>query len=257
MSRDALGRLLDGKTVLITGAGPNIGRSLALEMASQGAEILFTEIDEDQLRKLDRELRSTNVPCRGYRSDITDEGDVDRLVDSLKGAGIEILVNNVGLDPLGSPGGGGFFDGMENFLRTNVLGPLSLTSRISEQMIAGGKGGVILFVTSIHQWVVRRNAIYSASKAALGMVIRELALELAPHQIRVNGIAPGFVRVGGNGRTVRHKYTPLYGSSIEPSYIGRAAVFLASDYFSRCTTGAVVTVDAGLSLYNHLVDQGT
>ena len=140
---------------------------------------------------------------------------------------------------------------------TNFFGPLDLTDRISRAVVRNGRGGSILFITSIHQWVVRRMPAYSASKAALGMVIRELALELAPHSIRVNGIAPGYVTRDKGGKPVPHRHTPLYGSSVDPSYIGKAAVFLASDTTSRFTTGSVLTVDAGLSLYSHLANQET
>jgi NAD(P)-dependent dehydrogenase (short-subunit alcohol dehydrogenase family) len=115
--------------------------------------------------------------------------------------------------------------------------------------------GSIIFITSIHQWTIRRFLSYSSSKATLGMIVKELALELAPYSIRVNGIAPGHVEEDKNGNTITHKYTPLYKSSINPCYIGRAAVYLSSDFFSRFTTGTVLKVDAGLSLYNHLVDQ--
>jgi NAD(P)-dependent dehydrogenase (short-subunit alcohol dehydrogenase family) len=87
------------------------------------------------------------------------------------------------------------------------------------------------------------------------MIIKELALDLAPYHIRVNGIAPGYIDEDKNGNPITHKYTPLYKSSINPRYIGRAAVYLSSDFFSRFTTGTVLKIDAGLSLYNHLIDQ--
>lgn len=102
-------------------------------------------------------------------------------------------------------------------------------------------------MTSIHQWVPNGDPAYSASKAALGTVIRELALELAPHGIRVNGIAPGYVNEDEEGRPVPHPDTPLGGVSVAPRYIGRAAVYLCADHFSRHTTGTVIKVDGGLS----------
>jgi NAD(P)-dependent dehydrogenase (short-subunit alcohol dehydrogenase family) len=139
--------------------------------------------------------------------------------------------------------------------RTNVLGPLALTSRITDAMRRRKAAGSILFITSIHQWVVKRDPPYSASKAALGMLVKELAVELASSGIRVNGIAPGYIEVDDKERPIRHRYTPLYGTSIDPAYIGRTAVYLASDYFSKYTTGTVVKIDAGLSLYNHSVDE--
>jgi NAD(P)-dependent dehydrogenase (short-subunit alcohol dehydrogenase family) len=121
-------------------------------------------------------------------------------------------------------------------------------------MVQGDIEGSIIFITSIHQWTVRRDAVYSSSKAALGMLIKELALSLAPHKIRVNGIAPGYVEEDEQGRPLSHRHIPLHGRSISPSYIGKAAVYLSSEYFSKFTTGTVLKIDAGLSLHSYMVD---
>jgi NAD(P)-dependent dehydrogenase (short-subunit alcohol dehydrogenase family) len=84
------------------------------------------------------------------------------------------------------------------------------------------------------------------------MVIKELAVDLAPHHIRVNGIAPGWVIEDEDGNPLAHKNTPLYQTSINPGYIGRTAVYLAAEYFSRFTTGTVITIDGGLSIHSYL-----
>jgi NAD(P)-dependent dehydrogenase (short-subunit alcohol dehydrogenase family) len=83
------------------------------------------------------------------------------------------------------------------------------------------------------------------------MIIQELAVDLAPSKIRVNGIAPGWVAQDEEGKAKYHLYTPLHHTSIDPCYIGRAAVFLASEYFSKFTTGSVLKIDAGLSSYSY------
>ncbi len=251
------GALLAGRTALITGAGRNIGRAIALEMVGHGANVLFTDIDDSAIAALERDLSGTSVRARGFRSDISRPHDVAALCARLEADGerVDVLVHNAAAQ---------FFtttfqdDGLREWrtaLETNVLGPVHLTKRIARQMIACGTEGSILFISSIHQWTVRRYAHYSASKAAIGMYIRELALDLAPYGIRVNGIAPGWVATGADGKVLAHRYTPLYRHSIHPDYIARAAVMLASDYYSGCTTGAVLTVDGGLSLYNHVVDR--
>ena len=98
------------------------------------------------------------------------------------------------------------------------------------------------------------DALYSASKAAVGMVVRELAAELASARIRVNAIAPGWVASGDDGGPVAHRLTPLYKTSIPPAFIGKAAVFLAADSLSGHTTGSVLTVDGGASLLNSIVN---
>ena len=122
-------------------------------------------------------------------------------------------------------------------------------------MISSRIQGCILFVTSIHQSVPIKWICYSSSKAALGMIIKELSLDVASHGIRVNGIAPGWVLENEQGMPFDFKYAPLHKTSINPCYIGRAAVYLASDYFSKFTTGSVLTIDAGLSLFHYQMVQ--
>ena len=250
-----MGRLLSEKNVLITGAGRNIGRGIAIELGKEGAHIYFTEIDPKQLDDLEQELESCQIASKGFISDISKREDADRLCGWLLGAGasIDILINNVGIRIEEAFTKGFSLDEWRRVFDANVLGPIYLTKRVSQMMIDHHIQGSILFVTSIHQWIIRRSVSYSSSKAALGMIIKELAVDLAAHKIRVNGIAPGYVAEDEEGDPFNHKNTPLYNSSINPCYIGRAAVYLSSDYFSKFTTGTVIKVDAGLSLCNHLL----
>jgi len=242
------GKLLSGKNVLITGAGRNIGKNIALEMATQGANVYFTDVEATRCSALEKELRSAQHCAKGFVSDVTSRGDNDSLAGFLAANGIvpDILVNNVGTDA----------DDFLTTYRTNVFGPAHLTDLISKLMIEKKVAGSILFITSIHQETVRGSIGYSSSKAALPMIIKELAMKLAPQGIRVNGIAPGYVAEDPRGAPVPHKYTPLHGTSVHPRYIGRAAVYLASDYFSRYTTGATLTIDGALSLVNYFSTMG-
>jgi len=268
-----LDQLLEGRNVLITGGGRNIGRAVAIEMAREGANVYFTEIDRERCCSLETELACYDVSSRGILADIVSASDTDKLCGWLtqEGITIDILVNNAGtsmdklfgdrslVDRIVARAKSGSTTGSRHQIwrqvyETNVLGPVRLTEAISETMIQGGVQGAILFITSIHQWSVMRDAAYSSSKAALGMLINELALSLAPHKIRVNGIAPGYVRETADGEPVAQRHTALYKSSINPCYIGRAAVYLASEYFSKFTTGTVLKIDGGLSLFNHRVD---
>ena len=249
--------LLSGKNVLITGAGRNVGKSIAIEMARQGASIFFTDIEEKSCCRLEKELDVFQIRSKAFLSDISKTRDIESLCNSLaeEDIAIDILVNNVGIQGHAKTITKFDLEEWNRVYQTNVFGPMYLTKRISEIMISNSKNGCIIFVTSTHQWNIMRDASYSSSKAALGMIVRELAVDLAPHRIRVNGIAPGRVAENEQGNALRDKYTLLHNSSINPRYIGRAAVYLASDYFSKFTTGTVVTIDAGLSLYNHRVDQ--
>lgn len=251
---------LKNKNVLITGAGRNIGRATALEFAQAGANVYFTESHSDRLGNLIEELKNpqySTIKATGFHADITKLEDTKMMLDELnkKNISIDILVNNVGYD---RDVVGLLNTNLDDWLKDytiNIFGPMNLTKRVVEEFMKPRKQGSIIFVTSIHQNTIRRHPIYSSSKAALGMIVKELAAEFAPHHIRVNGIAPGYTAVDDNNAPLPHKYTPLHQSSIPPEFIARNIMVLASDYISQYTTGTIHKIDAGLSLYNHLVDE--
>lgn len=241
--------LLYGQTGLITGAGRNIGRSIALEMAAQGANIVFTDIDHERTVLLEKELGALKVNARGIVSDVSSPRDNDSLLSTLtrEEISIDFLVNNAGVGGVLDGRPKTVFDQWQNTFSANLFGPMHLTEAIVPGMKARGSGS-ILFITSIHQWVVMGSPTYSTTKAALGMLIKEFAVKLAPFHIRVNGIAPGWVEEDGERKVLTSDYSLLHRTSINPEYIGRAAVYLASDYFSKFTTGTVLKIDDGLSL---------
>ena len=246
-----LERLLAGQHVLVTGAGRNIGRAIVLEALASGARVTFTDKQPDRCAALETDLRDHAGLAKSVVSDVSNLDDNLRLVAALDewGQRVTVLVNNVGTQPEVSS----LLDfdpaKFRSVLETDVVGPLHLTRQVVDRMVKHGIPGAIVFILSIHADAVRRAPAYSAGKAALKMLVRELAVDLAPHAIRVNGIAPGWIWE----EEVVQPHTPLYGTVVPPKYVGRAACFLASDYFSRHTTGSVVTVDGGLSLFNHIV----
>ncbi|MFC1854173.1 SDR family NAD(P)-dependent oxidoreductase, partial [candidate division CSSED10-310 bacterium] len=179
---------------------------------------------------------------------------LDKLITTVKSEKlhIDVLINNAGITGEKKPFKDIHVKEWQKIYDTNVLGPSYLTKHIAQIMAESKICGSIIFITSIHQWTIRGLSSYSTSKAALGMLVKELALEYAQYKIRVNGIAPGWTEEDDSGNPLYHGATPLYQSSINPRYIGRAAVYLTSDYFSRFTTGSIIKIDAGLSLHNHL-----
>jgi len=252
------GDILAGKNVLISGAGPNIGKSLALEMGKQGACLFVTDLDQSWIADLERQLQLQGVSCKGLACDIRKKEDVDALCNFFdeNDIQIDVVVHNAALEFKNTISLMNF--DLEEWVQTyatNVFGPMYLTKRIVERMRRQGRPASIIFLTSVQQFLPSGWASYSSSKAALGMVIKELAIELAAFRIRVNGIAPGPVKVDGEGKFRPHRFVPLYKTHIPPEFIGRAAVFLASDFYSYCTTGTVLTVDGGISLYNHNTEQ--
>ena len=250
-TRIIVDKLAHGRNVLVTGAGRNVGKSIALELLAHGANVYCTELDPERCAHLRAELGAKGGTSRVFQADISKTEDTDRLLETLASENVvvDLLVNNVGV----------VLDDFRGSFDTNVTGPVYLTDRITRQMIDRRIQGSIVFLTSIHQSsVFTRTRAYGPSKAAVGMLIKQMAIELAPHRIRVNGIAPGDIREDTQGNVVPWGYTPLDGTSIRPQYIGRAVVYLASDYFSYYTTGSIVAIDGGLSLFNYqcAVDAG-
>ena len=245
-------RLLSGRSALVAGAGPNIGRGITLELARAGADLILVDRLEAPLAALRQELAVLERRVTTHVTDLTAVGEVEALIARVTtGApNLDLLVLNAGVSELSA--GAGAFDAMEHLFRTNVIGPLYLAERFAENMVAHGRAASIIFITSIHQWVLHGGPAYSASKAALGMVVRELALKLASHHIRVNAVAPGWVALGEHDAPRPHQATPLLQSSVHPSFVGAAVVHLAADSLSGKTTGATIAVDGGLSLHSYL-----
>jgi NAD(P)-dependent dehydrogenase (short-subunit alcohol dehydrogenase family) len=243
------GKLLQGKTLLVTGAGRNIGRAIALESAQQGAHIYFIDSNEDLCQQLEKELAEMGAVGKGFICDIRDQAGIDNLWQTLRNmqVSIDILVNNVGIHLPTSLHHLNLQEWQTTY-QTNVFGPVYLTHLVSQHMAQQEIRGNILFISSIHQWLPVGSVGYSASKAAIGAIIEELAIELSPYSIRVNGIAPGWTALDASDLPQAHRRGQLHQTSIPPQYIGRAAVYLAADYFSQYTTGTVLKVDSGLSL---------
>ncbi len=248
------GELLQGKNVLITGAGRNIGRAIALESAQQGANIYFIEKNETLCQQLEQTLTAMGNPGKGFVCDITNPEAIDAVWQQLSTIPIKIdvLINNVGIH---LPTSIRHLNRQEwqTTYQTNVFGPVYLTHLISQAMVQQQLAGNIIFISSIHQWVPVGCAGYSSSKAAIGSIIQELAIELAPHGIRVNGVAPGWTALDDADLPRPDPRGQLHETTIPPQYLGRAAVYLAADYFSQYTTGTVLKVDSGLSLMHRTV----
>jgi NAD(P)-dependent dehydrogenase (short-subunit alcohol dehydrogenase family) len=240
-------QLLAGRTALVTGAAANIGRATVIEMAKQGASVIAIDLDGDGLQKLKAAVPE-NTRIETFLVDVGSEQEIDKLCGDLDAADIhvDILINNVGIHTELQKAWEGDFDEWRRGFEVNLFGPFRLTQNIASRLEERGKPGSIVFISSIHQWHIRGHPSYSASKAGIGLLIKELADRYANSDIRVNGIAPAATMPEKDGKPVVLEHVPLRGVAIPPQYIGRNAVVLASDYFSRHTTGSVLLIDAGL-----------
>lgn len=251
---DDLNRLIEGRQVLVTGGGANIGRATVLEMARQGATVYFVDRNLASCNTLEEELRSLSLPGKGFVADLSRQSEIDQLHTRLLDQGIVIdtLINNVGIEFGDDSTTVDLWERWQTTFSTNVIGPRYLTQLLTQGMIERSTPGAVVFMSSIHQWTRSRDTSYAASKAAVGAIVEQLAVELAPHRIRVKAIAPGYTGTDEEGQVYPHYKTPLEGTSVAPEYIARAVVYLVSEYFSKHTTGSILKIDGALSLQNHL-----
>jgi NAD(P)-dependent dehydrogenase (short-subunit alcohol dehydrogenase family) len=163
-------------------------------------------------------------------------------------------VNNVGTSTPDS-----FLDlGEEEFDRifeTNLRGPWFFTRQLVRRLVEAGSGGAIVFVSSLHDTYIRTHPHYSSSKAAVTMLVKELAGELGPHGIRVNAVSPGSIRSRANpidtaAQEERVRRIVPLGRPGEPADVARIVAVLLSDDWSGYVTGTNVRVDGGLGVYS-------
>ena len=240
---------LSGKKALVTGAGMGIGRGIAVEIARQGAEVAVhyahTEPDETLT-----EIQNLGGKPLSVQGDLSKTGECRRTVDEAAEAlgGLDILVNNAGVTRAMD-----FLDTDETtydeVLNLNMKGYFFCAQQAVPFMLEQ-EGGSIVNITSIHGHAgLPRHAAYAATKGAINAFTRELAIELADKNIRVNAIGPGLIEVPRYFDVP--DYTTEFGNTLvpagrigTPSDIGPTAAFLASDAASFIT-GQVLYVDGG------------
>jgi len=235
---------LKDKTVIITGAGENIGRAIAETFLKCQAKTVFNDLKNIEECHFSKEvLKSDNFLFS--QGDITDLKYQEQLVGQTinKFSKIDILINNVGI---GS--GKGFFDLqpeiMQKSIQTNFVAPFFLSQKIAQHMVENKINGSIIFISSIHSEIPSGNSDYSSTKSALNMAVKELAYELGPFGIRVNGVAPGKI----TNQPESDKRIPLNNMSATSEEIAKIVLFLSDNSLSNYITGEIITVDGGLSL---------
>jgi 3-oxoacyl-[acyl-carrier protein] reductase len=235
-------------TVLVTGGSRGIGRGIVQSFLAQGAQVAVMDI---QTRAPAEALADRWMLLRG---DVRHAEDCERAIANCfeKWGSLDVLVNNAGIYP-NRPVVEMEFDEWHNVLATNLDGTFLMCRAYARRVIAAKRSGCIVNISSGAARSGRVGAShYCASKAAVEMFTRVLAMELAPHDIRVNCIAPGLIDVRSeeNPAPISEEYrrellkTIPMGAAGEAADIGQVAVFLASEG-ARYMTGSVVTVDGG------------
>jgi NAD(P)-dependent dehydrogenase (short-subunit alcohol dehydrogenase family) len=246
-------RELVGRVALITGAGSGIGQATALRMADEGARIVVCDLSPDAVQHTMGLLGAAGNHL-AIIGNISDETSVDDLVArSLEWGGqIDIVVNSAGISEAATPAQEQSIDRWRHIVDTNLAGTYIVSRAVGREMVAQGSG-VILNLNSIAGVLgLPLRSAYSASKAGVGMLTRVLASEWAPHGVRVNAVAPGYIRtrmteklldagVIDEGRIRRR--TPA-GKMGTVENVADALFFLASDRASFIT-GVTLPVDGG------------
>ncbi len=244
--------LLQGKRVLITGAGRGIGLAIARQFAAQGAELWLNGRDEEAITRMAEALGvEFGVPCIPLCFDVADPQAVKQAFQQLFGQTrqLDVLVNNAGvLDDalLGMVQQ----QQIERTFATNSYSTLYCSQYTARLMQRSGGGSIINMASIIGRVGNAGQAVYAGSKAAVIGITQSLAKELAASQIRVNAIAPGFIDTDMARSLPPAKFDERVASIAmgrigTPDEVASVALFLASD-LSRYVTGQVIGVDGGM-----------
>lgn len=238
---------------VVTGADSGIGRATAVRLAQQGLDVGITwHSDEEGAEGTADEVRATGRRAAVTRLDLTElpgaAEAVDTLADSL--GGLDVLVNNAGTGTY-TP----FLEldhtTVQQVLDVDLIGPFLCSQRAARRMIAQGRGGRIINVTSVHEHQPRVGAgPYCAAKGGLGLLTQVMALELAEHGITANAVAPGEIATpmtGQEDEDVARKERPgiPLGRPGDAREVASVIAYLAGPDASY-TTGASWVVDGGM-----------
>jgi 2-deoxy-D-gluconate 3-dehydrogenase len=246
---------LTGRVAVVTGGNGGIGRGIALGLAEAGAAVAVLGRNEEKNQRVLSALKSIGVPSIALKVDLTDrvalEPALNKVVSEL--GGIDILVNNAGNVSLS----GGILnekpEDWDNVIETQ-LNAVFLLSKLAVPFMISRKGGKIINIGSMYSFFGSGLIpSYSAAKGAIIQLTKSMAIELAPHNIQVNAIAPGWIETD---MTAPVHSMPLYDEIIlrtpagrfgEPDEIAGTAVYLASRA-SDFVTGDTIRVDGGFAI---------
>ena len=257
--------MLQGQRALVTGAGSGIGRAVALALGQAGADVIVNYVaDEASAEQVAVEIRAFGVRAIAIRADVSNEGQVLQMFKQTfdEFGSVDILVNSAGLQQ-DAPFEHLTLAQWNKVIGVNLTGQFLCAREAVREFKRRGvnpeiscAAGKILCISSVHEVIPWGGHVnYAASKGGVMLMMKSLAQEVAPYRIRVNSICPGAIRTPINMEAwgtleAYHDLLKLipYKRIGEADEIGRAAVWLASDY-ADYVHGISLFVDGGMTLY--------
>jgi NAD(P)-dependent dehydrogenase (short-subunit alcohol dehydrogenase family) len=246
---------LDGKVAVVTGGGSGIGRATAAAFADAGAAVAILDLDPARADAAAEEIAAGGRAVSAHPADVTDKRSVERAVEAVVEArgGLDILVNSAGIG-IRRPAVELPLADWNKVVAVNLTGVFLCSQAAARQMLAAGRGGAIVNLASIMGFSgggVYPNVSYQATKGAVVNMTRALAVEWAPAGIRVNAVAPTWVRTNLTAPLLDQPgiveriaaLTPL-GRLATPDEIAWAILYLASPA-AAMVTGHTLAVDGG------------
>ncbi|QRR02342.1 SDR family NAD(P)-dependent oxidoreductase [Dyadobacter sandarakinus] len=244
---------LEGKLAVVTGGGSGIGFYIAQSLAQAGARVVLTGRRESVLQEAATALGNH---AQYFVNDITDLKSLPQLVEDIENTAgeIDILINNAGVN-MKKHALEVTDEDFDRIIQTNLHAVFTMTRECGKKMIARGRGSIVMITSMAALYGIDRVVAYTASKSAVGGIVKALTTEFAPYNVRVNAVAPGFIETpmmltAMNGDPSRRDKamdrTPM-GTWGKPEDVGWATAFLCSDA-ARFITGTTLPVDGGNSI---------
>ncbi|RJT02074.1 SDR family NAD(P)-dependent oxidoreductase [Halococcus sp. IIIV-5B] len=249
---------LEGQRAVVTGAGRGLGNVMATAYAEAGADVAIVDVDSETAERAADEIAELGVETTSVTADVSDEAEVEAMTETVvdRLGGIDILLNNAGIVS-NTPAEEMPVDEWQATMDVNLTGVFLCSKHVGRHMLERGSG-TIVNISSMSGLVANHpqpQIAYNASKAGVIMVTRSLASEWGDRGVRVNSIAPGYMRTDlvedvleedpEMAETWR-EYTPM-GRLGKPTELGPVAVFLASEA-SSFMNGEIVSFDGGYTV---------
>jgi NAD(P)-dependent dehydrogenase (short-subunit alcohol dehydrogenase family) len=241
---------LSGHNAVVTGGGAGLGRAIALELAAQGARICILDVDRQRAEAV---AEAAEGHIEVHQCDVSRRADVFAAIDSFAAqAGVDILVNNAvyfHYAPLAEMAE----SEVARVLEVGLMGSLWTLQAATPHLIRNGGGSVINLSSVAVSFAIPNAAVYTCVKGALDAMTRQQAVELAPHGITVNALAPGSIPTPGSNTVIdeqgwkrRTAKMPI-GRLVTPEDVAAAAAYLCSPV-ARAISGVTLKVDGAMTI---------